>query len=77
MRADWEANRDALMAFWRSGKYTMTDDLAEFGIEVRMPPWIFFRGSRRTLPWAATEFDGGLARPAKRARQKKNERPGS
>ena len=45
MRQDWEANRQALMAFWRSGKYTMTDNLAEFGLNVRIPPWLFVRGS--------------------------------
>jgi hypothetical protein len=57
MREDWEANRDALMAFWRSGKYS--NDLAEFGINVRMKPWLFFCGSRKTLPWAALQFDRG------------------
>src|SRR5262249_35085577 len=35
MRQDWEANCEALLAFWRSGKYTMTDDFAEFGLNVR------------------------------------------
>jgi hypothetical protein len=57
MRSDWEANRDALMAFWRSGKYS--NDFAEFGINVRMKPWLFFCGSRKTLPWAALQFDRG------------------
>jgi hypothetical protein len=57
MRQDWEANRDALMAFWRSGKLAMTETLAEFGIKVRMLPWLWARGSRKTLPWAAKEFD--------------------
>ena len=57
MRQDWEANREALMAFWRSGEYTMTNTLAEFGLSVSMPPWLFVRGSRRTLPWAAKQFD--------------------
>ena len=57
MRQDWEANREALLAFWRSGEYTMTDTLAEFGLNVSMPPWLFVRGSRRTLPWAAKQFD--------------------
>ena len=57
MRQDWEANREALLAFWRSGEYTMTDTLAEFGLDVRMHPWLFVRGSRRTLPWAAKQFD--------------------
>jgi hypothetical protein len=57
MRHDWEANREALLAFWRSGKYTMTDELAEFGLSVRMPPWLFVHGSPGTLPWAAKQFD--------------------
>ena len=59
MRQDWEANREALLAFWRSGKHTMTDTLAEFGLDVRVPPWLFVRGSPRTLPWAAKQFDSG------------------
>jgi hypothetical protein len=54
MREDWEANREALLAFWRSGKYATTDTLAEYGLNVRMLPWLFARGSRRTLPWAAS-----------------------
>ena len=37
MRQDWEENRAELLAFWRSGKYTTTDNLAEFGLNVRMP----------------------------------------
>jgi hypothetical protein len=69
MRQDWEANRDALMAFWRSGKYTMTDSLAEFGLNVRMPSWLFVHGSPGTLPWAASAlpqkriFVGALSMP--------------
>jgi len=58
MRQDWEQNREALLAFWRSGKYTMTDDLAEFGLNVRCLPWLWVCGSRNTLPWAAKAFDG-------------------
>ncbi len=57
MRADWGANREALLAFWNSGKYSTTDDLAEFGLDVRMPPWLFVHGSPGTLPWAAKQFD--------------------
>jgi hypothetical protein len=45
MRADWEANREELIAFWKSGEYT--HDL----------PWLFVCGSRKTLPWAAKQFD--------------------
>jgi len=72
MREDWEANREALLAFWRSGKYTMTDTLAEFGLNVRMLPWLFICGSRNTLPWAAQEFDRDrhLARSTRRGRKR-------
>ena len=57
MCQDWEANREALLAFWRSGKYTTTDTLAEFGLNVRVPPWLFVHGTPGTLPWAAKRFD--------------------
>ena len=57
MLEDWQAHREALLAFWRSGKYTTTDNLAEFGLNVRMKPWLFVRGSPDTLPWAAKEFE--------------------
>jgi hypothetical protein len=56
MRQDWKENREALMAFWCSGKLATTDSLAEFGLSVRMLPWLFVCGSRDTLPWAAMEF---------------------
>jgi hypothetical protein len=60
---------EALLAFWRSGKCATTDNLAEFGLNVRMLPWLFVRGSPGTLPWAAMEFDRDrLARPPRRAR---------
>ena len=62
MRQDWKENREALLAFWRSGEYTMTDTLAEFGLKVRIPPWIFVRGAPRTLPWAAKQFDQATPR---------------
>lgn len=45
MRADWNNNRDELMAFWKSGRYT--DGL----------PWLFVRGWPDTLPWAAEHLD--------------------
>ena len=48
------------MAFWRSGEYTMTDTLAEFGLNVPMHPWLFVHGSRRTL-------GGKAVRPGKDA----------
>ena len=57
MRQDWEANRDALLAFWRSGKHATDDNLAEFGLNVRVLPWLNVCGSRGTLPWAAKQFD--------------------
>lgn len=57
MRADWEAHRDQLTAFWRSGEYTTTKNLEPFGLNVRMPPWLFACGSARALPWAAQQFD--------------------
>ena len=41
----------------------MTDTLAEFGLNVCMHPWLFVRGSRRTLPWAAKQFDKAKAAP--------------
>jgi hypothetical protein len=46
MRADWEANREELVGFWKSGKTTavaLADSL----------PWLYLRGSSDTLPWAA------------------------
>lgn len=49
MRADWESNRDELLAFWSSGKYTTVFDDAL--------PWLFYRDLPDTLPWAAKVFD--------------------
>jgi hypothetical protein len=46
MRQDWAENREALTAFWRSGKYTTTEELAEFGLDIRMPPWLFVQRSQ-------------------------------
>ena len=57
MRADWKAHRDQLTAFWRSGEYTTTDNLEPFGLNVRMPPWLFARGGTKVLPWAARQLD--------------------
>ncbi|QHO76284.1 hypothetical protein ACH79_30455 [Bradyrhizobium sp. CCBAU 051011] len=43
MRADWAANRDELMAFWRSGRPdTFPDSL----------PWLCLGGGDGSLPWA-------------------------
>jgi hypothetical protein len=55
MRQDWEANRDELMEFWHSGKYSI--DFFSDSV-----PHLFYRGSRRTLPWAAKQFDAKKAR---------------
>ena len=51
MRADWEANRDELLAFWASGEHTT---MKVFPDSV---PWLFVCGSPDTLPWAADQFD--------------------
>jgi hypothetical protein len=51
MRADWAANREELVAFWQSGKYTTGDVFAD------SLPWLFVRGSADTLPWAAEHLD--------------------
>jgi hypothetical protein len=51
MRADWAANREDLVAFWQSGKYTTADVFAD------SLPWLFVRGSADTLPWAAEHLD--------------------
>ena len=61
MREDWEANRDALMAFWRSGK--LAYDFSEFGLNLMMKPWLRVSGDRRTLPWAAKQFDRANGQP--------------
>ncbi len=55
MRQDWEANREELLAFWRSGKYSI-------GAFPDSVPHLFYRGSRRTLPWAAKKFDAKKAK---------------
>jgi hypothetical protein len=53
MRADWEANRDELLAFWRSGECTVS------AIFANSKPWLFAYGSPDTLPWAARVLDKG------------------
>ena len=45
MRADWEANREDLMAIWQSDK-TETDVFPD------ALPWLYGGGSTDTLPWA-------------------------
>jgi hypothetical protein len=56
MKADWEANRDELMAFWASGEYTTSD------VFPGSLPWLFDRGTPGKLPWAAKMFDAKMAR---------------
>ena len=51
MRADWAANREELVAFWQSGKYTTADVFAD------SLPWLFVCGSADTLPWASEHLD--------------------
>lgn len=51
MKADWEANRDELLAFRRTGKYTTSEIFPD------SKPWLFVRGSPNKLSWAATVFD--------------------
>jgi hypothetical protein len=50
MRSDWVANRDELMAFWKSCKYTTADLFAD------SLPWLFVRGYAGRLPWAAVQL---------------------
>jgi hypothetical protein len=50
MRSDWEANRDELSAFWKSGEYTSPEIFPD------CKPWLFVCGDRHSLPWAA-QFD--------------------
>jgi hypothetical protein len=51
MRADWAANREALLAFWRSGK----SDAEAFPDNTL--PWLCLGGSADALPWAAKHLD--------------------
>ena len=50
MRADWEANREALLEFWRSGK----SDAEAFPDDCL--PWLG-SGPRGRLPWASEHLD--------------------
>jgi hypothetical protein len=50
MRADWEANRAELLAFWRSGK-------READVFPDALPWLNVGGSADSLPWAARHLD--------------------
>jgi hypothetical protein len=51
MRSDWQAHRNELLAFWKSGEHTKQ---AIFPDSV---PWLFVRGNDFSLPWAAEQFD--------------------
>ena len=51
MRADWAANRDELMEFWRSGK----SEVEVFPDD--MVPWLLTQGRTDRLPWAALYLD--------------------
>jgi hypothetical protein len=51
MRADWEANRAELLAFWRSGK----SDAEAFPDDTL--PWLCLGGSADRLPWAGRHLD--------------------
>lgn len=57
MEADWNAHREALLRFWISGEYSTSERLRAAGVDVRMPPWLFFRGCAGTRPWAWWQFD--------------------
>jgi hypothetical protein len=60
MRSDWVANRDELMAFWKSCKYTTADLFAD------SLPWLFVRGYAGRLRRASmlpTESKLGIGHP--------------
>jgi hypothetical protein len=50
MRADWEANCEELMEFWRSGTTTVD-------VFVDSLPWLFMHGGADKLPWAARHLE--------------------
>jgi hypothetical protein len=55
MRLDWFANRDRLLAFWKSG-----EPISKFFPDSK--PWLLDRGDPDSLPWAEQVFgDGGAA----------------
>lgn len=53
MRRDWKANREELLEFWDSGRFTTNDVFPD------SEPWLFVRGFPGTRPWAAELFDEG------------------
>jgi hypothetical protein len=53
MRQDWLANRDRLLAFWKSG-----EPISKFFPDSK--PWLLDRGDPESVPWAEQVFgDGG------------------
>ena len=44
MRSDWMTHREALLAFWISGRWS--SELPN------TKPWLFYRGAPGTRPWA-------------------------
>jgi hypothetical protein len=61
MRADWEANRDKLMAKWNGEKTEQ-----ELWPGERHLPWLFFSPRPGSRPWGAEIFDP----PAKKNRRR-------
>jgi hypothetical protein len=59
MRADWEAHRDELLAFWESGQYTTAEVFPD------SKPWMFVCGSQDTLPWAERTLNPSFRAAAK------------
>jgi hypothetical protein len=53
MRRDWQANRTALLEFWKSGR-TIIEAFPEDCL-----PWLpYSGGTPDTLPWACVHLDG-------------------
>jgi hypothetical protein len=53
MKADWAANRDGLIAFWKSGR-TIIEAFPEDCL-----PWLPYAAGRPgTVPWACVHLDG-------------------
>jgi hypothetical protein len=50
MHADWQANREELLAFWKSDK-------TEADVFPDALPWLYMGSSANTLPWAARHLD--------------------
>jgi hypothetical protein len=66
---DWEQYGEALTKFWRSGKYTMRETLALYGIDVKLPPHLWERGGPGAVPWAARFLAPKTKRKAATARR--------